>query len=106
MKDKNGDITIGKKIMIDGQQRVTAIMSAIVGMKVLDKDFKEKIHKIAFNPYAKESENCFEVQSAAIQKDKKWIQDISVLFRTDFDQFSFIDEFYYYPGYAKQHLGA
>ena len=29
LKDKNGEVMIGKKIMIDGQQRVTAIMTAI-----------------------------------------------------------------------------
>lgn len=93
MKDKMGTTTIGKKIMIDGQQRVTAIMTAIVGLKVLDQNFNERVYKIAFNPYAADTDNCFEVQSAAILKDKKWIQDISVLFKTDFDQFTFIDEY-------------
>lgn len=93
MKDKSGHTTAGKKIMIDGQQRVTAIMTAIVGLKVLDQDFNERVYKIAFNPYASETENSFEVQSAAILKDKKWIPDISILFKSDFDQFSFIDEY-------------
>lgn len=93
MKDKAGITTIGKKIMIDGQQRVTAIMTAIVGLKVLDQNFNERVYKIAFNPYATDTDSCFEVQSAAILKDKKWIQDISVLFKTDFDQFTFIDEY-------------
>ena len=36
MKDKEGNLTSGKMIMIDGQQRVTAIMTALVGMTVLD----------------------------------------------------------------------
>lgn len=93
MKDKSGHLTIGKKIMIDGQQRVTAIMTAIVGMKVLDENFKEKVHKIAFNPFAAENESPFEVQSAAHLKDKKWIPDISVLFSPSFDPFTFIDEY-------------
>ena len=93
MKDKLGNTTIGKKIMIDGQQRVTAIMTAIVGLKVLDQNFNERVYKIAFNPYATGTDSCFEVQSAAILKDKKWIPDISVLFKTDFDQFTFIDEY-------------
>ena len=35
MKDKQGNLTSDKMIMIDGQQRVTAIMTALVGMKVL-----------------------------------------------------------------------
>lgn len=93
MKDKMGKTTIGKKIMIDGQQRVTAIMTAIVGLKVLDQNFNERVYKIAFNPYATGTDSCFEVQSAAILKDKKWIQDISILFKSDFDQFTFIDEY-------------
>jgi len=93
IKDKNGNTTLGKKIMIDGQQRVTAIMTAIVGLKVLDEDFKEKVYKIAFNPFATEGTSCFEVQSAAIVKDKKWIPDISVLFKPDFNLFSFVTEF-------------
>ncbi len=92
--DRNGEKTVGKKIMIDGQQRITALMTSIVGLPVLDKDFKEKVYKIAFNPYAAaEGESCFEVQSAAIVKDKKWIEDISVLFRNDFSSFNFIHKF-------------
>jgi uncharacterized protein with ParB-like and HNH nuclease domain len=76
--DKNGDKTIGKKIMIDGQQRITALMTSIVGLHVIDKDFKDKVYKIAFNPYAAANdEPCFEVQSAAILKDKRWVKDIS-----------------------------
>ncbi len=107
IKDKNGETTIGKKIMIDGQQRVTAIMTAIVGLKVLDQNFNEKVHKISFNPYAKEGENCFEVQSAAILKDKRWIKDISELFKTDFDSFTFIDEYCASnPDIAKKDLNA
>lgn len=90
MKDKTGNTTAGKKIMIDGQQRVTAIMTAIVGLKVLDQNFNERVYKIAFNPYAAGTDNCFEVQSAAILKDKKWIQDISVIFDTDFRMTKFI----------------
>lgn len=74
--DKNGEKTIGKKIMIDGQQRITALMTSIVGLPVIDKDFKEKVRCISFNPYAAaKGEPCFEVQSAAILKDKKWVKE-------------------------------
>jgi len=93
MRDKSGNLTIGKKIMIDGQQRVTALMTAVVGMKVLDKDFNEKVYKIAFNPFAQTGENSFEVQSAAIQKDKRWIPDISELFKPDFDSWAFVNNY-------------
>lgn len=89
MKDKDGNNTIGKKIMIDGQQRVTALMTAIVGFKVLDKDFNEKVHKVAFNPFTEK----FDVPSAAINQDKKWIKDISELFKTDFRLTKFINQY-------------
>ncbi|MCD8284709.1 MAG: DUF262 domain-containing protein [Prevotellaceae bacterium] len=94
MVDKNGEKTLGKKIMIDGQQRITALMTAVLGMPVLDKDFKEKTHRIAFNPFfAAKGEPCFEVQSAAIRKDKRWIADISQLFSSDFNAFDFVPEY-------------
>lgn len=92
--DKNGEKTIGKKIMIDGQQRITALMTSIVGLHVIDKDFKDKVHKIAFNPFAAEQgEPCFEVQSAAILKDKKWVKDISYLFSNEYNAFEFVPKF-------------
>ena len=93
MKDKEGNLTSGKMIMIDGQQRVTAIMTALVGMKVLDKDFNERVYKIAFNPFAQNDEQRFEVQSAAILKDKRWISDIAELFKPEFNSWEFVESF-------------
>ena len=49
MKLKDGSLSIGKKIMIDGQQRVTALMTAIVGMEVISSDFKKRRIKIALS---------------------------------------------------------
>ena len=95
MKLKDGSLSIGKKIMIDGQQRVTALMTAIVGMEVISSDFKKRRIKIAFNPQASEEENeeIFKVQDNAILKDKKWIADIAELFKPDFDQWAFVNEY-------------
>ena len=50
MKLKDGSLSVGKKIMIDGQQRTTALMTAIVGLEVLNEDYEKKRIKIAFNP--------------------------------------------------------
>ena len=50
MKLKDGSLAMGKKIMIDGQQRTTALMTAIVGMDVINEDFEKKRIKISFNP--------------------------------------------------------
>lgn len=95
MKLKDGTLSVGKKIMIDGQQRVTALMTSIVGMEVLGSDFKKRRIKIAFNPQASEDgeEEIFKVQDNAILKDKKWVADIAELFKPDFDQWQFVNEY-------------
>ena len=95
MKLKDGSLSLGKKIMIDGQQRVTALMTAIVGLEVLTSDFTKRKIKIAFNPQASEEdeEEIFKVQDNAILKDKKWIADIAELFKPDFEQWAFVNEY-------------
>lgn len=95
MKLKDGTLSTGKKIMIDGQQRVTALMTSIVGLEVLGSDFKKRRIKIAFNPQASEDgeEEIFKVQDNAILKDKKWVADIAELFKPDFDQWQFVNEY-------------
>ncbi len=70
---KDGKMSDGKKILIDGQQRVTALTAAILGEYVIDKTYKRIKIKIAFNPLTEK----FEVQNPAILKDKVWLPDIS-----------------------------
>ncbi len=48
---KDGTISAGKKILIDGQQRVTALMTSIVGIPVINSDYKEDRVRIAFDPF-------------------------------------------------------
>lgn len=50
IKLKDGSTSEGKRILIDGQQRVTALMTAVSGMKVLDKDYKTTRVRIAYHP--------------------------------------------------------
>jgi len=38
VKLKDGTPSAGKRILIDGQQRVTALMTALLGKEVLNKD--------------------------------------------------------------------
>lgn len=90
MKLKDGSLSKGKRVLIDGQQRVTALMAAILGLEVLDEEYKEKRIKIAFNPFAAEDEDFFEVQDSSHLKSKKWIEDISVIFDDNFNIFSYI----------------
>lgn len=70
---KDGSLSEGKKILIDGQQRVTALTAAILGEYVIDKTYQRVKIKIAFNPITEK----FEVQNPAILKDKTWLHDIS-----------------------------
>ncbi|MFN8579181.1 MAG: DUF262 domain-containing protein [Candidatus Sericytochromatia bacterium] len=73
IKLKDGSTSEGKKILIDGQQRVTALMAAILGNNVINKEYKKIRIKIAFNPL----EEKFEVSNTAIEKTPEWIPDIS-----------------------------
>ena len=50
VKLKDGTSSEGKRILIDGQQRVTALMAAILGREVLTKDYENVKIKIAFHP--------------------------------------------------------
>ena len=86
---KDGTISIGKKILIDGQQRVTALQAAIEGMLVTDANYKRKPIRIAFNPQTE----AFEVLNPAIEKDCKWIPDISKVFEPTFEEFQFIIQY-------------
>lgn len=81
---KYGKKAFGKKILIDGQQRITALMAAIMGKEILDEKYHKKRIQIAFNPYATEEEERFAVYSAKLEKDTRWIPDISVLFQKGF----------------------
>jgi len=93
VKLKSGKESIGKKILIDGQQRVTALMTSILGQSVLNEDYEEKTIRIAFNPLAVDAEERFAVQTPAHVNSKHWIPDISIVFKNDFDSFSFIEEY-------------
>jgi hypothetical protein len=73
VKLKDGSLSQGKKILIDGQQRITALKAAILGDWVINKEYEKIKIKIAFNPQTEK----FEVQNPAILKDKAWIPDIS-----------------------------
>ena len=48
IKLKDGSISLGKKILIDGQQRITALQAAIVGSPVVTSNYKKKRIKILY----------------------------------------------------------
>ena len=86
---KDGKISYGKKILIDGQQRITAIQAAIVGQEVVDASYKKKRITIAFNPI----EETFEVCNPAIRKNIRWISDIADVFGVGFDAWEFVNQY-------------
>jgi hypothetical protein len=73
VKLKNGELSAGKKVLIDGQQRITALTAAIIGQRVLNKNYKEVSIRIAFNPLTER----FEVKNKAIEKSSEWINNIN-----------------------------
>ena len=76
VKLKDGTPSAGKRILIDGQQRVTALMAALLGREVLTKDYETVRIRIAFHP----QEERFEVANPAIRKDAAWIHDVAEVF--------------------------
>ncbi len=93
VKLKNGESALGKKILIDGQQRVTAIMTAISGVKILTENYSEKCIRIAFNPLAQPGEDRFAVTTPAHEKSSFWIPDISEVFKPSFQSWTFMPKY-------------
>lgn len=76
VKLKDGTPSAGKRVLIDGQQRVTALMAAILGREVLNKDYETVRIRIAFNPLREE----FEVSNPAKTASSEWIDDVASVF--------------------------
>lgn len=85
---KDGSQSAGKKILIDGQQRITALRAAILGEKVVNKEYKEVRIIISFNPQTEE----FATLTPAITKDSKWIADISYFLQSE-DIFEIVEKY-------------
>lgn len=81
IKLKDGTSSAGKRLLIDGQQRVTGLMAGLLGREVLTKDYETIRIRIAFHPQAEK----FEVANPAISKDAAWIEDVAAIFDPDAD---------------------
>ena len=97
VKLKDGTISAGKKVLIDGQQRVTALMTALAGQNIINEDYKTTRIKIAFDPFAAltgdDEAEIFAVQTPAHIKSSRWIPDIAEIFSDDFSRFKFINNY-------------
>lgn len=97
VKLKDGTISAGRKSLIDGQQRITALMTAISGIPVINSEYKKTRVKIAFNPFAALSNDkdaeIFAVQDQSHLRSKKWIPDVAEIFKVGFPLFTFINQY-------------
>ncbi len=73
---KDGSSSTGQLILVDGQQRVTALMAALLGRSVVDKNYQKRRIRIAFHPI----EERFEVANSSIRNNSSWISDINEVF--------------------------
>lgn len=89
VKLKDGSTSAGKRILIDGQQRVTALMASLLGVEVLTDDYENVQIRIAFNP----QEEKFEVSNSAIRKNVAWIPDVAKVFEPATSLFQLVDEY-------------
>lgn len=80
---------VPKLAIVDGQQRLTSLYAVLKGAEVVRSNFKKEKIRIAFNPLAER----FDVADAAIQKDKAYIPDVSVLWRPGTDLFEIADAY-------------
>ena len=66
-------------LVIDGQQRLTALLAALYGTRVRDKNYRDRTIKISFNPLTRE----FEVWTQAYERNTEWISSVSSVFEAD-----------------------
>ncbi len=89
-KLKGGMVAAHQQILIDGQQRVTALRAAIAGQPVVGKRYQKKRIVISFNPLTEE----FATRTPAISRSKQWIHDISEFFSSS-GQLTFLREYFH-----------
>lgn len=77
-KLKGGQVAAHQQILIDGQQRITALRAAVAGLPVVNKRYKSVRIVIAFNPITEE----FATLTPVIGKNPQWIPDISEFFNS------------------------
>lgn len=89
VKLKDGTPSAGKRVLIDGQQRVTALMAGLLGREVLTKDYETVRIRIAFHPLLEK----FEVANPAIRKDVAWIEDVAAVFAPEVDLIELTEDY-------------
>lgn len=86
---KGGGQSYGKAILIDGQQRITALCAALAGKSIINKNYQPENVSISFNPI----EERFETKTNATERGAEWIADIKAIIASDFSDRKFIREY-------------
>lgn len=86
---KDGTTSQGKHVLIDGQQRITALRAAILGFPVMNKRYKYETIAISFNPITQE----FKVKDKGTERGAEWVADIAKILANDFNQLEFLDQY-------------
>ena len=103
VKLKDGSTSQGKRILIDGQQRITALRAAISGLNVVDKKYKKRRIAISFNPLTEE----FRTRTSSTERGKEWISDIAEVMVNGYDTLTFVDEYVARnPGTTRQEINS
>ncbi|KUH59333.1 DUF262 domain-containing protein [Olsenella umbonata] len=68
-----------KDLVIDGQQRLTALLAALYGIEVMDKNFERRSIRIAYDPIGRAFKNA----DASTEKDPRWISSVSDVFESN-----------------------
>lgn len=68
-----------KELVIDGQQRLTALLASFYGIPVKDKNFSERIIRVAYDPIERQFKNA----DASTDRDPRYISAVSEVFEAN-----------------------
>lgn len=86
---KDGSSSKARQIIIDGQQRITALTTALMGKSVVNKDYKKARITIAFDPIAER----FETSTPVIRNNPAWIPDVAEIMDPAIDIFTLVNDY-------------
>lgn len=73
---------VPKSLVIDGQQRLTALLAALYGVEVRDKNYRSRSIRIAYDP----AERVFKNADATTDRDARLVPSVSEAFSADRDK--------------------
>lgn len=68
-----------KELVIDGQQRLTALLASFYGIPVKDKSFSERVIRVAYDPIERQFKNA----DASTDKDPRYVSAVSEVFEAN-----------------------